>query len=120
MRSRTWCLLCLPLLLLCSPLLSADEYAGPALPSGWYPISEAELTALETTLTQQADSLTQARQELTVLRDTLLTQQATIERLRTSFEEYENAAEARARRERWTWGGAGLLLGVVVTVLIIR
>lgn len=108
-------------LLLSSASSWADDYQGPVLPEGWYPISASELTELETTLARQAETIERQRQTLTTLDGTLTRLSTTIERqattisgLGTSFEEYASAAEATARSWRWA-----TLAAAVVAVLAV-
>ena len=106
------------LLLLFSALSWGVEYDGPDLPEGWYPIHETELSALETTLTEQAQTLEQQRTTLTRLYGTIERQQMTIERLSKSFETFER--DARRRVIKWTIGGvaAGTIIGFAVGLLV--
>jgi hypothetical protein len=105
-------MLCLGLaasLLLCSSFSWAEEYDGPELPEGWYPISTIELTELETILT---------RQQTTIDR-----QQTTIEQLGTSFDEYESEAAtaiAGLQTELWITRGVAACLAALAVYLVIR
>lgn len=63
--SRRFLLSLVALLLLCS-LCGAQEYDGPMLPEGWYPISESQLTALDETLTALETQSQELRMQLNV------------------------------------------------------
>ena len=51
-------------LLLLSGLCGAQVYDGPTLPEGWWPISEAQLTALEEVLTEAETQSQELRMQL--------------------------------------------------------
>ena len=94
-------------LVLLSLLCSVSSWADDSREE-WYQISESELTELERTLTEQAETIER--------------QQTTIGELSTSFDAYESEAEQTIqtlRIERWVWGGLGLLSGLV-SFLILR
>ena len=56
--------LSLAALLLLSGLCGAQDYDGPTLPAGWWPISEAQLTALEEVLTEAETQSQELRMQL--------------------------------------------------------
>lgn len=107
----------------CSPV-----YEGPELPEGWHPIATCELTELENIQTRQENRLSTLeslldRQATTIseLRTSLTTLSGTISELRGSWTEYVDAVEARQtelRRERWLWGGVGVIAGAGVAGII--
>ena len=118
-KSKACWLLLVVFLLSSLPLYSVD--VGEKL----YQITESELTELETILTRQALTINQLsmrlgeqQTEITNLSETLNRQQTTIERQRTSFDEYVNA-EGRSRiRLGVGAGAAGLGVGVVIGVVM--
>ena len=119
---RRGLLLSAALCLLCLPLSWADGYQGPTLPEGWYPISEAELTELETTLERQAETIERQRLTLTQLSTTINQQATTIERLGTSFAEFESVVQAHltAQAKRvLVWQFVAIGVAVVPTIFLI-
>ena len=84
------------LLLLCS-LCGAQEYDGPTLPEGWYPISSQQLQALRTELDLQqslVDTLRTQRDEALRLADE--SEKASLETLNTLTSLTPQLAEAEA------------------------
>ena len=109
-------------LLLSSVSLSAEEYAGPELPEGWYPIHETELIELENLLNRQdriielQDSeLSQADNELSEAENSIENQETTINALETSLTEYESEVRVRL----WTTSAISFGIGVGVGAAII-
>ena len=96
----------------------ANEYTGPPLPAGWYPVSESELIELETILARQQATLIE--QETTLVRqyETISQLSQTIKRLETSFTEYESAAAAEVRR--WKIITAAAITFSITAILIFR
>lgn len=115
-RLRVGGLSLLLLLLLSWPLYSDALSQLPQLPPGWYPISEAELTALETTLEAQAQTIS----ELQILQDeltqVLTTQSATMKTLGTSFDGFVSAIH----REIWTRNVVIVVVGAALIWSLIR
>ena len=113
-------LLGLAVLLLWLPGTSwAEDYTGPTLPEGWYPIHETELIELESL--QQTQSETLERQAIT-----LTTLSQTIERLSTTLTEQQRSFDAYARgvrgriRDAYIVGGAvGMAVGVVAVTAVV-
>ena len=93
---RRFCLSLAALLLLCS-LCGAQEYDGPTLPEGWYPISSQQLQALRTELDLQqslVDTLRTQRDEALRLADE--SEKASLETLNTLTSLTPQLAEAEA------------------------
>jgi len=93
---RRFCLSLAALLLLCS-LCGAQEYDGPTLPEGWYPISSQQLQALRTELDLQqslVEALRTQRDEALRLADE--SEKASLETLNTLTSLTPQLAEAEA------------------------
>ena len=121
-RSKV-CLLGSVWLLLASLPSWSYTYDGPQLPPGWLPISTAELTALETILSEQETTLERQAETLTTLSTTIARLETTTERLERSFAEYESAASqetTRLRRELWLWRGATVISAVLAVTFFLR
>lgn len=71
-------LLLLAVLLLLPSLCGALDYDGPALLEGWYPISESQLTALETEFKTQRKLTAELRTLLQQAESQLLTAQESL------------------------------------------
>lgn len=110
-------------LLLCSVPLSAIEYDGPDLPTGWLAIHESELEELETILSRQETTIAEQARTLTMLRGTTNELQTTIERLGTSFDAYASGAQetiGRLQTEAWVYRGTLAVLTALTLYLAIR
>jgi uncharacterized coiled-coil protein SlyX len=113
-RSKVGWLLLAALLLWFSPICWAEDYDGPELPEGWYPISETELTELETILTEQGQTISQQEMTLTRLSETIERQRTTIDALAISLTELESGAIASIRRLRIeVWIDRMLIIGTL-------
>ena len=112
-RSKAGYLVLVFLCLLSLATCWAEEYPGEPLAPGWYPISEAELTQLETLQQRQETRLAE-------LQSLSMAHESTIERLETSFAEYVSADQVRDRQTIAISGGIGLLVGIVVAILAMR
>lgn len=105
-------LLLLGLVFLLSACLYSQDYDGPSLPPGWYPIHQTELTELQTIFSEQ-------RTELTLLRIDLTESRQALTEAKQSLTAY--AAEAKAARIKATLLGFGLGVGSgVILALILR
>jgi len=89
------------LLAVSSGCFSQEIYDGPALPDGWYPISDSELTEIEETLKKQEtelktlkDRLETSEIQLDSADKTLNALSLTMSRLETSFRESARVARA--------------------------
>lgn len=90
-----------------------------------YEITGEELTALETTLTQQSETIDELQstletQETTIsaLNNSLARQSETIETLRTSLTEYEREARNRTIRAALYGGIGGLAVGAITALIL--
>jgi len=95
------------LLALSSPIYSDADYE----------ITEAELTELETILTEQSETIEQQRMRLMTLSTTIEKQQQTIDELQKSFGEYESAEMARQLRTATISFSVGVGVGAVVLAI---
>jgi uncharacterized coiled-coil protein SlyX len=111
------------LCLLCSAISWAEDYTGPPLPEGWYPISETELTELETILTRQEQTIERQATTLTELSTTIDEQRMTISRLDRFWTEYETEVTAQIRRlkvEIWAYRIGGIAMGALAIWAALR
>jgi len=109
-------------LLLLSGLCGAQDYDGPTLPAGWWPISEAQLTALETELTQQRTLTLQLRNLLQLAESGLLTAQESLTKsMQASVAARQSLATLEGKIDALVWqrniAAVVAVAGIIGTVI---
>jgi Flp pilus assembly protein TadB len=107
-------------LLLLLPAISwAEDYTGPTLPEGWYPIHETELAELETLSQTQNETLQRQAITLTTLSQTIERLSSTLTEQQRSFDAYARGVRGRVRDAYIVGGAIGLAVGVVAVTAVV-
>ena len=113
-------LLGLAVLLLWWPGISwAEDYTGPTLPEGWYPIHETELIELENLQQTQSETLQRQAATLTTLSETIEMLSITLTEQQRSYDAYARGVRGRVRDAYIVGGAIGLAVGVVAVTAVV-
>jgi len=117
--------LLLSALLLLSSWAYSQVYDGPALPEGWLPIHETELTQLQTLLEGQTTqlqtlraTLTQVQPELTEASKSLTESRGQIATLQILLSESERGATRLTRQRNLALVGDAILIAITAWLVL--